>query len=719
MAPRKLARMLGLYVFGLADSSRVWRSWEEVYEVWREAGEAMEGCFKAFLREQEDLPRRLEEIVEGYSGRERKVGVVRVELESQGEWRSGVNDQRTGLKGGEGNKVARRDPLEILRAAFEASEKILDDDDEMDEAKMAWKVVVRSEKEGRDPQVVLSHEVVRVLGLVSLDSLPPKPSTPTRRRSLSYGRSDLAPLSEEPRRPTGDSPNSLSNFPNKSVGNLLAPKTRNVTPSWSDFASAGFGEKAPFESNEFGLVAPRQESNVKRSQTVGAAGGRTKPVEQAPRAREPLTRIVRISTMEIDEEFMDVYLDTLVDPISSSWPSFILSELSPSILSSLHSPISHLLITQLLIPFNTLARSPSALSTRSASIAESTASRSGWNRRMSGLFGGSLRGKKGMESRESLVTFAGPTAGRKGRKEVAPPVPELKKMEEETREEGKIEGGPTSSAQKEIGEPVVQPTPVVVEESEVATGTVAVGTVSSNHETEPSTSTGSTVVDEVKVDSATLEVESTEVRMAESFELVDTVEQLAREPVLVEEVVVEEPVVIERVEVEEPVVVAPLEVEEPVVVEAAVDEVVQPVVVEETFVEEAVIEEVEIAVEEAIVEETDAAVEKLTLQDSEALITPVPEVREPISAAPIVEDGPVVASPIVQEPRLAVAEVNVEESQPVAEEVDVQPESPSLVEISFLVASAEVLEETAPAPVEAEGVVVPGALSFPRRARSR
>lgn len=719
--------MLGLYVFGLADPGREWKSWEELYVAWQEAGDAMEGCFKAYLREQTDLPKRLAEIVEGYPAKEkaRKIRVVRVELESQGDWTKDgrVNDQRTGLKGEERAKAGRRDPLEILEAAFEASEKSLGNDGETDDARTAWHDIVRRAKDVRDPKVVLSDEVVRVLQLVSLDSLPAKPttptspSTPTRRRSFSYGRAGLSPLSEEPRHPSSGSPTSLSNFPNKSVGNLLAPKPRIVTPSWSDFATAGFGEKAPFESNEFGLIAPKVET-VKRSQTVGPAAGRANlkpksPVEEAPRAREALTKVLRILYVDLDEEFTDVYLDTLVDPTAcGSWPSFIISDLCPSL-------PSHLLITQLLIPPKPLVRTPSALSARSLSIAESTTSRSRWNRRMSGLFTGSLTSKArlvGMGSQVSLATIATSSSPKKGR---VPQIPEMPRMSEE-------EALGLGRAQVDVSQrTVAEKSGAGVAASAIALGALGTAAAVSGHEAELSNATNSTLGDEVRLDSAaTFEVNPIEVATAtpESFELVDTpapVEQL------VEESVVEEPVVLEAVtypvvgeqalgvvEQAEPVVVEQPVVEEPVVVEAMVEEpqqvaeVVEPVIGEQVAAQEqvalaeAVVEEA--AVDEPIVSEPDVetAAEEVTPEEPVAIATPIIEdvgleEEESISTAPVMEEDLAVASPLVEQPPPDVEEDPVLASSVVekpqhVEEVDtIGAEGPAMVEVPVPVSSTE------------------------------
>lgn len=436
MTPRKLCRMLGLYIFGLTSVDKEWSSWESLYEAWIEAGDTMEGCLKAYLRSQTTLPPRLAELVQSYPALEprREIKVVRVRLETQGDWKKAakVNDQRTGLvagtskKGGEeGMRVERRDPLVVLEAAFAASEAYEVDDDPED---VLWRVIVRQGKEG-GAKGVLSEEVVRVLALVGLDevsvasntSAPVTPdSTRTRRRSISNGSPHgLSSLSEE-RTPTGSlSRGSSTNFPNKSVGNLQ-PKHRTVTPSWSDFTLSGFVEPANFD--EFGRIALPEDAPVVRSSTVSrstrsnyrsAKEGSSSSSDTAI-VRISSSRILDISTLKIEEEFLDVWLDTLVDPTAcASWPSFLIASLRRSIIPT-DIKIAHLFISDSLIPFVPVhSSSVSRMSTareaaRSvASLTESTMS-GRWNKRMSGLFssrgpslGGSIRRRGRTEGDET------------------------------------------------------------------------------------------------------------------------------------------------------------------------------------------------------------------------------------------------------------------------------------------------------------------------------
>ncbi|KDE04166.1 hypothetical protein, variant [Microbotryum lychnidis-dioicae p1A1 Lamole] len=460
MSAHRLSRQLGIYLFGLAPRGKAWSDWCELYTTWQNAGNALEGCLRAYVRSQPDLPERLRELVEAYPSPPPRVvksqlkSVIKVEIEVKAEVWSRVmtvefNDQRTGLvvalgtggSAGAGQALStggikRRDPVDVLVDAFEATHDSKLDDVEQG-TKDVWKMIIEEAKNDGEPIAILSDETRRVLGLMGLDrgsstwsTLPLSDDARPqhgRQRSYSHGFESVSPLprldfanlttpvtgSYPNRSVTHLSPSQLSGAPNRfSNSPSTAPQqaSRIVTPNWSEFASTGFSDTVP--ANEFGLVDLSEAiGDGLRAKTTGgksqdsrsSMGQRTplKPSSPSPghsSSTKPIRSLLNLSLTQIEDDFADVWLETLSDPgICSSWPSFLIAELQTDLVSSLETKIDHVLITEKLIELRPLSRTTSFSSsasikgmTRSVSVAESTLSKR-W-RRASQLFSGSGSG---------------------------------------------------------------------------------------------------------------------------------------------------------------------------------------------------------------------------------------------------------------------------------------------------------------------------------------
>ncbi|GAA5911380.1 uncharacterized protein JCM6883_000075 [Sporobolomyces salmoneus] len=383
MTCRKLCRTIGYYLFRHDHKNDQEEGWEQLYSRWKESGEVVEGLVKAYLWEQKDLPPRLQELVVDYpkyveraktgSGDggigARNVRVLKVELESRGEgWKrvgeedGKVNDQETGrLVGGEGttSQFARRRPVDILLDALEGEVEQGEEGDALAD----WKVVREKGSDRGGARDVLDEEVVRVLDLLGL-SESSTPTTTSDDRAVSPRRrvtsGPLSSLSEESSQANGISP-TYSNFPNKSVSHLLPPTTRDqkriVTPSWNDFAQTGFlnGSTELNVSDEFGRFD---------SSTSSVAS----PVKRPPKREK--TKILKVELItDVEEEFADFWLDTLVESTTTSspvsaWPSIVIAPLhstlsaSMPLVSSSSTDRLYLLLTDKLLP---LSNPPSTL----------------------------------------------------------------------------------------------------------------------------------------------------------------------------------------------------------------------------------------------------------------------------------------------------------------------------------------------------------------------
>lgn len=392
----------------------------------------LEGLVKSYLWEQEGLPPRLQELAADFpkfveramtgSGDHkgaRKISVLVVEMESKGEgWDrvgrdrgDGVNDQDTGyvapasasgrggVRGEQRTAFARRNPLEILKDAFEA-EIVVDDSGGRDRVE-AWKLV---RDRGRDASFreIFDEETVRVLDLLELTSPSSSSSSKeeeesTRRATSSGNRSDWAPHRRVTSGPNDSRQNGLGNFPNKSVSHL-APINREhharqdkriATPSWNEFAQSGFSNETPdLEVGEF------EESS----------DASTMPLSRARRDR---SKVIKVDFAVVEEEFSETWIDTLVEMTTNSspvsdLPSIVIAPLQSTFASSLPLFVAtdsdtgrlHLLVCDRLVPLTTsppasiVERNLTRNSSRKSRPEDvSTLNPRKWTKRASSIFG--------------------------------------------------------------------------------------------------------------------------------------------------------------------------------------------------------------------------------------------------------------------------------------------------------------------------------------------
>ncbi|GAA5827767.1 hypothetical protein JCM11251_007666 [Rhodosporidiobolus azoricus] len=459
MSARRLCRLLGLYLFGFAplnSPAPTEDAWEKLYRDWQLAGDVLEGCLRAYLREQSDLPPRLQDLLVDYDdfvARQkrafagegkveeggRQVAVVRVELETRGEgWKvagdAEVNDQITGLSlvtplpssptsSSSTCTPVRRKPLEILLAAFEAGET--SSVGEVGDAGKAWRLVLEASKQAEGGEggvdkvkALVDEETWRVLQLLGLDragssARSTEEEKGSRRRKGSLDRPGASPY--------GTSGGA------QSAGNLLFTNAgpsakRQVTPSWDSFATSGFSASTAQLSLDAG-------GGVDEFGLSSRAKGRSSRPSAA--AKKPATtKLVSISIHHIDEEFVDVWLDTLVGSRSAlspvaGWPGVVLSPLRSGVVHRLDAldmeeKVDHLFVRERLLPLseptndiappapaglNRALSSASSRTARTSGHADDTLSpRKRWRRRASAIFSSS--------SSSSLPTVSSTTRGR-------------------------------------------------------------------------------------------------------------------------------------------------------------------------------------------------------------------------------------------------------------------------------------------------------------------
>ncbi|KAM0786251.1 hypothetical protein ACM66B_007050 [Microbotryomycetes sp. NB124-2] len=428
MSPRKFSRTIGLYVFGLAQRDRQWSSWQELHGVWQEAGDAFGGCLRAYLRSQRNLPPRLADIAQGFPEprpASLKKQALTVELESKGHWQDLSEAWQVEQKVG---RPARRSPMDVLAAGFGDGPP----EDASKAGQAAWLLLKDKAKlRGGD---LLSEETERIFDVVagqaagrsstsadrpSLDKLNPArntPPRPTRNRSYSMGHG-LRENESGAESWTGQTSPTRRWFPPpeqispprrkekspaltgaRSFADLQERSPRQPDSAWNEFATAGFSDSP----NEIRLHSPGQDEFPMRNKSSKASKARElvsglSPrkdggVRRAPLAK-PSTKVVSVGIVEVDEEFPDVWYDSLNDTAAcASWPSGVIGQLRSDVVEALRAldppldkDVSFLLITDNLIsltPTPILRDSPGR---RAPSVAESTMSMR-WARRASSLF---------------------------------------------------------------------------------------------------------------------------------------------------------------------------------------------------------------------------------------------------------------------------------------------------------------------------------------------
>lgn len=386
MTARKLCLSLGLYVFGLSGREFGGKAGEEgfgeLYQLWKEAGTALEGCLRAYLAAQETLTKRLREVLDAPMGDgARRVRAIKIELEydalPRAKAKVNVNDQATGKMATLSGASLRASPSDLLLRALG-----VDTFDGLGSEELeCWKGIRAKWDAGeRDPTAVLDDETRRVLQLVGLGYAAPASAAPLPSPSLIPVASNSTKASLPPVRSSSIAPGT---------------KARKITPSWNEFATSGFAStNSPLVNKEFGRVKPTAPGARRVSKP-----GLSVPVDRTVEGGR--TSIVAMRFIEIEAEFLDVYLDTLVDPGCDTWPSLFISLLRPSLAAE--GRVDYLLVTQR--PPTLVASIPvvqrlggeaasvttSTTGTRAASMTEST--------RRKGFFGRMFGGGSGPKPR--------------------------------------------------------------------------------------------------------------------------------------------------------------------------------------------------------------------------------------------------------------------------------------------------------------------------------
>lgn len=671
MTIRRLSLSFGIYIFGLNGIGKEWKDWDQVRTVWFEAGMTLEKIFKSYLAEQRDLPKRLREIKEEKVSNGRKVKVLVVEIVSEGNWNTGLNsnDQETGKIG---LKLERVLPIDLLSRAFEME---LAESLSIEEVKL-WESIREIGKEN-GAIGILDDEMRRVLKVVGLGLSSQDQVAEVAKPSVSL-LADGSPSLD--RRPSFVHQSSTSSIGTKRYSGRYDGQRR-ITPDWSTFTKQGFGEsEGSLQTGEFGLVEreiKRRPSNRDRTLKKNQMKEKSNLISK----RENISKIMKIQSIEIEEEFLDFYLLTLISP---SFPSFIISSLDTKLFQN--SENSNLLIAETFIPFAPLVPEPSLnsnllspissiLSTSKSfsSTTESTKKRNFLTRRISSLFSRDLADRAKLAGATSVSSTPLPETivevktpeGSPTRSLIKLPIVEQVRTIEEVEEKSKV-GSDTLVG---VGSILVAGAGIslgLVGISKVEHAIPSIEVAESETKKEPEEEVQSIpIVEEPIVE--TVEAEEAPERAPES---VEPVTEVSKQPEVIQE--------------EEKVIDSPEPIQEKYETILAAAPLALPVLASVPAMAE---------------EEVPSVIEPVPVEKMEPVIEKEIEV-EPVQAAAVLEEPIVeqahVEAPIVEEP--VVEEPVVEPAEPVVEKVEATLPEP--------VEPESLLDRSSPVPAVMEEVMV-------------
>jgi hypothetical protein len=211
---------------------------------------------------------------------------------------------------------------------------------------------------------IFADETIRFLSLVPADSSGKEPTSPslamfppkfregqtTRRRSFS--------LSDKDKKTNGFASSSYNSSNGHSRVNDGTSPVSPSTPlsvgitsnDWAQFSTSGFLESTTiqpltatlFDEEDVEKTVPAIQQSKKRYKATSPARGRRSFSDNSPPAglsgsasAGDAMKLVSKSTMvdlvQLDEAFVDFWSDALLDPVSSTWPTFVICRLKNSL----------------------------------------------------------------------------------------------------------------------------------------------------------------------------------------------------------------------------------------------------------------------------------------------------------------------------------------------------------------------------------------------------
>lgn len=345
----KLSKFFGLW---LLTVPRVHDNddWTTFYANWERAGRILEHLFLSRIRDEAvrlRMPTRLLELVHQYpynkntsdtdilprprfSTRQYDALFIRIETDLP-----------------EKGDQPAYDPLRLISAALQATTVT-----DAGQYATIWEIIRKAGADGDNNSPgahsglghIFADETLRLISLIPTENGRPEPDSPSfnfytrpsRRRSFSLdGGSPAASAVAAPS-------NGLSGHTKPANDPVVSPSTPLLGTDWITFSTSGFLESGSEKPLAATLLDKQKDMEVTLPKTPSPrskVNNGHKPLESSRATRhtdspksdkdslKTFSRSTHVSLVQLDEAFIDFWSDALLDPISSTWPAFVICKL--------------------------------------------------------------------------------------------------------------------------------------------------------------------------------------------------------------------------------------------------------------------------------------------------------------------------------------------------------------------------------------------------------
>lgn len=354
----KLSKFFGLWLLSVRRSSDT-DDWNSFYSRWESAGRIMEHLFLSWLRDEatkHQMPKRLLELVDHYPYSSANDGFLPRSSFSTRQYEALFIRMESVIPDSDKIK-SRQHPVRLISDALKSEVAT-----GLGEHSTAWAGLKKlagaeSDTDNKSWAPVLSEiladDTIGLLALIPADTeatlsfalqSPSRVAISNRRRSMSLGSIPNGRAIVQAAIDGSTGTNGMHKLPAASP--VVTPES---PKNWDEFSAAGFSELN--FSRDFASILldkdievtdppPARKTNKKRRRTSPLRRhirssldtfpplSLSSPSQSDPPVPPPvITKLTSITSIQLDEAFIDFWSDALLDPVSFSWPKFVICQL--------------------------------------------------------------------------------------------------------------------------------------------------------------------------------------------------------------------------------------------------------------------------------------------------------------------------------------------------------------------------------------------------------